>query len=108
MNELRAEHERGVQELKQQLSQKAETELSNVELEHRTLVTKLREDLLAKEEKVKHLEKQEILRQVDKSKTQEQANQLFLLQERLTSIQTDRDLVVNEKQMLFESVEAKE
>ena len=40
---------------------------------------KLREDLLAKEEKVKHLEKQEILRQVDKSKTQEQANQLFLL-----------------------------
>ena len=51
------------------LSQKSETELSNVELEHRTLVTKLREDLLAKEEKVKHLEKQEILRQVDKSKT---------------------------------------
>ena len=35
MNELRAEHERAIQEQKQQLSQKAETELSNVELENR-------------------------------------------------------------------------
>lgn len=62
MNEHRAEHERAIQELKQQLSQKAETELSNVELENRQVVTKLREDVLAKEEKIKHLEKQEILR----------------------------------------------
>lgn len=108
MNELRAEHERAMQELRQQLSQKAETEISNLELENRQVVTKLREDVLAKEEKIKHLEKQEILRQVDKSQTQEQANQVYMLQERLTSMQTDRDLVVTEKQMLFESVETKE
>ena len=69
MNEHRAEHEKAIQELKQQLSQKAETELSNVELENRQVVTKLREDVLAKEEKIKHLEKQEILRQVDKAQT---------------------------------------
>ena len=31
-----------------------------------------------------------------------------MLQERLTSMKTDRDLVVTEKQMLFESVETKE
>jgi len=45
--------------------------LSNVELENRQVVTKLREDVLAKEEKIKHLEKAEILRQVDKAQTQE-------------------------------------
>ena len=35
MNELRTEHERSIQELKQHLSQKAETEMQNAELEHR-------------------------------------------------------------------------
>lgn len=86
MNDLRADHERAIQDLKQQLNQKAETELSNVELTHRQTVTKLREDLVGKEEKVKHLEKQEIIRQVDRSQQQEQANQLYMLQERLTSM----------------------
>ena len=62
MNELRAEHERAIQELRQQLTQKHETDMSNSELENRQVVTKLREDILAKEEKIKHLEKQEILR----------------------------------------------
>jgi len=38
-----------------------------MELENRQVVTKLREEVLAKEEKIKHLEKQEIMRQVDKS-----------------------------------------
>jgi len=57
--------------LKQQLNQKAENDLSNVELEHRQVVTKLREDLLSKDEKIKNLEKQEILRQVDKANKQE-------------------------------------
>ena len=108
MNDLRAEHERAIQELKQQLSQKAENDLSNAELANRQSVTKLREDLLAREEKIKHLEKQEIMRQIDKTTNQEQANQLYMLQERLTSMQTDRDLVVTEKQMLFESIETKE
>lgn len=45
-----------------------------MELTHRQTVTKLREDLVGKEEKVKHLEKQEIIRQVDRSQQQEQAN----------------------------------
>ena len=31
-----------------------------------------------------------------------------MLQERLTSVQTDRDLVLTEKQMLLESVQKKE
>ena len=73
--------------------QRAETELSNAEVEHRQVTTKLREDLLAKEEKIKHLEKQEIMRQFDRSQQQEQSNQVFMLQERLKSMQTDRDLV---------------
>lgn len=79
MNELRADHEKAIQELRQQLSHKHETEMSNTELENRQVVTKLREDVLAKEEKIKHLEKQEIMRQVDKAQTQEQANQLYML-----------------------------
>ena len=62
VNEMRAEHERAFQELKLQLTQKAETELSNAELEHRQVVSKLREDLLQRDEKIKHLQKQEILR----------------------------------------------
>ena len=82
--------------------------MSNTELTHRQTVTKLREDLLAKEDKVKQLEKQEIMRQVDRAQTQEQANQLYMLHEKLTSVQTDRDLVQTEKQMLFESVQTKE
>ena len=43
--------------------------MSNTELAHRQTVTKLREDLLSKEEKVKQLEKQEIMRQVDRAQT---------------------------------------
>ena len=108
MNELRTEHERSIQELKQHLSQKAETEMQNAELEHRQSTQKLQEELLTKEEKIKQLEKQEIMRQIDKAQTQEHQNQLYMLQERLTSIQTDRDLVINEKQMLIESIETKE
>lgn len=34
--------------------------------------------------------------------------QLYSLQERLTSMQTDRNLVVTEKQMLLESIETKQ
>jgi molybdopterin converting factor small subunit len=56
-NEVRAEHERAIQELKQHLSQKAETDLSNAEFEHRQVVAKLREELVSKDEKIKHLEK---------------------------------------------------
>mmetsp|Transcript_42523 Transcript_42523/g.56120 ORF Transcript_42523/g.56120 Transcript_42523/m.56120 type:complete len:91 (-) Transcript_42523:74-346(-) len=69
---------------------------------------KLREQLVAKDEKVKQLEKQEIMRQVERSQTQEHQNQLYMLQERLTSVQTDRDLVLTEKQMLLESVQTKQ
>ena len=57
--------------MKQQLSQKAENEIQNLELEHRQITQKLREDLVAKDEKVKHLEKQEIMRQVERQQTQE-------------------------------------
>ena len=63
---------------------------------------------MAKDEKIKQLEKQEIMRQVERSHTQEQQNQLYMLQERLTSVQTDRDLVLTEKQMLLESVQTKQ
>lgn len=48
--------------------------------------SKLREDLLQRDEKIKHLQKQEILRQVDKDNKTEQTNQIYLLQERLTSM----------------------
>ena len=82
--------------------------MQNAELEHRQNTQKLQEELLTKEEKIKQLEKQEIMRQIDKAQTQEHQNQLYMLQERLTSIQTDRDLVINEKQMLIESIETKE
>ena len=63
---------------------------------------------MAKDEKLKHLEKQEIMRQMEKQQKQEQQNELYMLQERLTSVQTDRDLVVTEKQMLLESVQTKQ
>ena len=45
---------------------------------------------------------------IDKANKQEQTNQLYTLTEQLTSMQTDRDLVMTEKQMLYESVENKE
>jgi len=48
------------------------------------------------------------MRQVEKSQTQELQNQIYLQKERLTSVQTDRDLVVTEKQMLIDSVQTKE
>ena len=48
------------------------------------------------------------MRQVERSQTQEQQNQLYMLQERLTSVQTDRDLVLTEKSMLLESVQTKQ
>ena len=73
-NELRAEHERAMQELKQQLSSKAETDVQNAELEHRQASQKLREEIVAKDEKIKQLEKQEIMRQVERSHNQEQQN----------------------------------
>ena len=73
-NELRAEHERAMQDLKQQLSSKAETDVQNAELEHRQVSQKLREEIVAKDEKIKQLEKQEIMRQVERSHTQEQQN----------------------------------
>lgn len=57
-----------------------------MELEHRQVGSKLREDLLQRDEKIKHLQKQEILRQVDKDNKTEQTNQIYLLQERLTSM----------------------
>jgi len=57
--------------LKQQLNLKAETDLSNAEVEHRQVVAKLREDLVSKDEKIRLLEKQEILRQVEKTNKQD-------------------------------------
>lgn len=90
------------------MSQKAENDLSNADIENRQNVTKLREELLQKDEKIKHLEKQEINRQIEKANKQEQTNQLYTLTEQLTSMQTDRDLVMTEKQMLYESVEQKD
>lgn len=77
-------------------------------MEHRQTTQKLREEVVSKDEKIKHLEKQEIMRQVEKSQTQELQNQIYLQKERLTSVQTDRDLVVTEKQMLIDSVQTKE
>ena len=54
------------------------------------------------------MEKQEILSQNSRTTSNDKAAQLYTLQERLTSMQTDRDLVVTEKQMLIESVDTKE
>ena len=47
-----------MQDLKQQLSSKAETDVQNAELEHRQVSQKLREEIVAKDEKIKQLEKQ--------------------------------------------------
>ena len=70
MNELRAEQERTSQELAQQLSQKAETEINKLELQHKEDIFKLKEEIIQKEEKIKQFEKNEKRNQVEKEKEQ--------------------------------------
>ena len=108
MNELRAEHEQSMQDLTQKLTQKGDTEISKMDLQHKEAVFKLKEELIQKEEKIKLHEKNEKKNQVEKEKVTNQQEQFSILQERLKNIQTDRDLIEKEKLQLLETVRTKE
>ena len=97
MNELRAEHEQAMQDLTQKLTQKGDTEINKMDLQHKEAVFKLKEELIQKEEKIKLHEKNEKKNQVEKEKVTNQQEQFSILQERLKNIQTDRDLIEKEK-----------
>ena len=108
MNELRAEHEQSVQDITQKLTQKSDTEISKLELQHKEAIFKLKEELIQKEDKIKLSEKNEKKNQIEKEKLTNQQEQYSILQERLKNIQTDRDLIEKEKTQLLDTVKTKE
>jgi len=93
MNELRQEHEQALYELRRELSQKSETELARVDSDYRQNLQVLRDEIGQFNAKVKTMERNEKKAIIEKEKVTNLKEQIYILQERLKNIETDRDLV---------------
>ena len=104
MNELRADHERAVYEQSQQLTQKAENDINRIEVEYKRTISKLKEELLQKDTKIRQYEKNEKKSIAEREKYENLEEQKYLLTEHVKNVQTDRDLIEQEKRLLEEQL----
>ena len=108
MNEMHLDHERKLNQLRVDLQSEHAAEIKTLNQKHQQQLQKLDAENTAKEQRIRTLEKTAKNQTIERDKLQAVTEQLNQLQERTKNIQTDRDLIEQEKRMLQERLDLKE